>query len=239
MASSRSDWTDAPGGCLLRMLAGLFPFVALAGIIAMVRLYGLGWGPGHQISEPVAQLGPSVLRTIAEQSKDVEDLHDAETGALSITSSLLHFGFRHRTDLRFDQPRQANSHEYAELFSVVFNQLALAAKLSAHARVVHSEPTSFMGFMPSHPAFRSHDWVAIHDGDARRYIDPTLHDAWLGADISRNVQGSLEAVQRRDPVARPAAHRPERVESSLPPASKPRGALGIVDRIGAALTTKQ
>jgi hypothetical protein len=237
MALLRIYGSDAPGGCLLRLLAGLFPFVALAGILAMVRLYGLGWGPRHHISEPVAQLGPNVLRAIAEQSQDVEDFHDAETGALHITASLLHFGFRHRTDLRFDQPRQANSNEYAALFGVVFNQLAVAAKLNARARVVRSEPTSFMGFVPSHPAFRGHHWVAIQDGDDRRYLDPTLHDAWLGTDISRNVQGSPEAARRRDPVARPTAHRPERVQSSLPPPSKPRGVLGIVDRIGESLST--
>jgi hypothetical protein len=234
MGSRHSDWTAAPAGCLLKLLLGLFPLAALLGLTTMIRLYGLGWGPQHQVSEPAAQLGTHVSAAVAEQGADVQDLDDAERGALRITASLLHFGFRHRTQLRFDRPRQGNCLEYAELFGVVFNQLAEGAKLTAHAEVVHSEPTSFMGFAPSHPAFRSHDWVVISDGDYKRYVDPTLHDAWLGADISRNVEGSLVAVPRGRAAPRPV-RRPERIESSLPPPGRPRGLAGILDRVGVPL----
>jgi len=240
MRSLHRDSTDTLAGCLPKLLLGLLPFAALAGVALVVRLYGLGWGPQHRLSEPVAQLGPRVSAAIAEQAREVEDLDDAQSAALQITGALLHFGFRHRSELRFDQPRQGNSLEYAALFSVVFNQLASTAKLAAHAQLVHSEPTSLVGFLPSHTAFRSHDWVAIRDGDHERYVDPTLHDAWLGADISRNVQGSLAGARRVRTAPRPG-QRPERLRSSLPPPKKSSGVAGILDsigdRIGAALPT--
>jgi hypothetical protein len=249
---AESGPTDGARTLLLRLAMALGPLLL---VVMCVRAYGLGFGPHHRVHEPRAQLHPALARELLADVSDVRDSRAAERVALSLTSDLLYFGFRHRTDLRFEQPRQANSVEYAELFGAAFNQLAAAAKLSARAQVVHSEPTSLLGFTPTHPALRSHDWVVIADGSQQRYVDPTLHDAWLGSDIARNVQG---AVQRRRtapresprPLAQPRperipSHSPhvsalraggsERGKSKAPEATRTRDALRMLEKIGVPL----
>jgi hypothetical protein len=193
-----------------------------------VRWYGLGWGPLHHVRESAAVLHPDLGRSLTKQVGDVKNSADAESAALRLTADLLYFGFRHRTDLHFEHARQANDSEYAELFASAFNHLVREAGLTAHALVVRSQPTSLMGFAPSHSAMQSHDWVVISDGSRRRYVDPMLHDAWLSADVSRNVQGAVDTrppapvrVHERG-IADPT--RPERIPNKAPHVSTLRRA---------------
>lgn len=202
-------------GLLVRLLVALGLLLL---VFVGVRLYGLGFGPVHQVREPTAVLSSSLERDLRARANDVHDSGAAEDAALQLTADLLYFGFRHRTDLHFEHARQANGVEYAELFATAFNQLAREAQLRAHAQVVRSQPTSLMGLHPSHPAMQVHDWVVIADGSRRRYVDPMLHDAWLGADVSRNVQGALDP---RPPApapvrARRVSGRPERIPNNAP-----------------------
>lgn len=204
-------------GLLLRLLVALGLLLL---VFVGVRWYGLGFGPVHHVREPTAVLSPSLARDLTARAAEVHDSVAAEDAALSLTADLLYFGFRHRTELRFEHARQANGVEYAELFASAFNQLARDAQLTAHAQVVRSQPTSLMGLHPSHPAMQVHDWVVIADGTQRRYVDPMLHDAWLGADVSRNVEG---AVDTRGPAPAPvrarragAPGRPERIPNHAP-----------------------
>ncbi|MEY4512886.1 MAG: hypothetical protein RLZZ450_5008 [Pseudomonadota bacterium] len=204
-------------GLLLRLLVALG---LLSLVFVGVRWYGLGFGPVHRVREPAADLSPTLARDLTARAAEVHDSLAAEEAALQVTADLLYFGFRHRTDLHFEHARQANGVEYAELFASAFNYLTHEAGLTAHARVVRSQPTSLMGLNPSHPAMQVHDWVVIADGSLRRYVDPMLHDAWLGADVSRNVQG---AVDMRGPAPAPVRARrantpgrPERIPNNAP-----------------------
>ena len=204
-------------GLLVRLLVALGLLLL---VFVGVRWYGLGFGPVHHVREPTAALSPSLAQDLSARASDVHDLLAAEDVALQLTSDLLYFGFRHRTDLRFEHARQANAVEYAELFASAFNHVVREAQLTAHAQVVRSQPTSLMGLNPSHPAMQVHDWVVIADGSRRRYVDPMLHDAWLGRDVSRNVQG---AVDTRPPMPTPVRARrasvqgrPERIPNNAP-----------------------
>jgi len=249
---AKNGRSDGFRALLLRLGLALSPLL-LVGVC--VRWYGLGWGPVHRVREPTAVLHPDLQSALREKARDVHDADDAESAALSLTDDLLYFGFRHRTDLHFEHARQANSGEYAELFAVAFNQLAQTAKLTAHAQVVRSSPTSLMGVAPTHSAMQSHEWVVIADGTQRRYVDPTLHDAWLGEDVSRNVQGAVEIraatrgqPRRADPQARPeripnrAPHvstlqraERKREQEKAPAGSRSSEALRMFDKLGVSL----
>lgn len=204
MTSTHQAPAAGPVRSLLRLTLGL---VALLGLVTATRSFGLGIGPQHQRRVPAAVLSPRLVQRLVNEVSSVRDSADAERLALAHTAELLHFSFRHRESTTFDRPRAGNAAEYANLFGTLFNKLARAAQLHAHAEVVRSGPVSLLGFRPTHSAFRTHEWVLISEGDNERLLDPTLHDAWLGADISRNVEGSVRGSARR--VLRDA--RPERL----------------------------
>ncbi|MEO7330507.1 MAG: hypothetical protein ABI193_18170 [Minicystis sp.] len=120
--------------------------------------------------------------------------------SLAVTDKILHFGLSHPTSKTFTiTPREANCIEYAELFARVFDKAAAEKHLPARAFVVHSDKARFFGQKVPMKGWGDHDWVLIEDksGDdkappRRWYVDPTLHDAGLGWDISSNVKGEIK-----------------------------------------------
>jgi hypothetical protein len=121
--------------------------------------------------------------------------------SLSVTDKLLYFGLSHPTRLSFvAAAREANCIEYAELFAHVFDRAAQKARLKARAYVIHSDKARVFGQTLPFRGWEDHDWVLIEDrtgpGDVRRlYVDPSLHDAGLGWDISSNVKGEIRLPQ--------------------------------------------
>jgi hypothetical protein len=119
--------------------------------------------------------------------------------SLAATDKFLHFGLSHPTSKSFTTaPREGNCIEYADLFARIFERAAKGAHLSARAYVVHSERARVLGQKLPFRGWDDHDWVLIEDRSAgpkeearRLYVDPTLHDAGLGWDISANVKGAV------------------------------------------------
>lgn len=118
--------------------------------------------------------------------------------SLAVTDKLLHFGLSHPTRLSFEAvEREGNCIEYAQLLAKVFDKAAAKGGVKAKAFVVHSEKARVFGQKMPFRGWEDHDWVIIEDrsgsGDPRRlYVDPTLHDAGLGWDISSNVKGEVK-----------------------------------------------
>jgi hypothetical protein len=117
--------------------------------------------------------------------------------SLYVTDKVLYFGLSHPTSVSFVAgAREGNCIEYAELFARVFDRAAEKARFKAKAYVVHSGKARVFGYTLPFRGWEDHDWVLIEDrtgpGDARRlYVDPALHDAGLGWDISSNVKGEI------------------------------------------------
>jgi hypothetical protein len=116
--------------------------------------------------------------------------------------------------------REGNCIEYAHLFARVFDKAAAKAGLSARAYAVHSAQARIFGHAVPMRGWDDHDWVLIQDGtgdEARRwFVDPTMHDAGLGWDISPNVRGTVSADAKPAPREE-SGHKSER---ALPQAAK-------------------
>lgn len=174
-----------------RLAASLFVVVLLATGAALAAWEGLGLVPAHDVRRAVAQ-PDATLSTRADQetasaAATVPALLDA---TLRVTDGALHFGLNHRTTLRFTSvEREGNCVEYAQLFATLFNRAARAKGVAARAWPVRSQ-ARFFGARVAMRGWTDHDWVLIEDAGGRRwYVDPTLHDAGLGWDVSSNVQG--------------------------------------------------
>jgi len=180
------------------------------GVIAVVLLFATAAGAAlphfafallapHSARRSAAALDKPLERAI-DGSLDratPDSVESAMDVALSASDRLLHFGLQHTTSLSFAAAeREGNCIEYAHLFARIFDKAAAHAKLDARAYVVHSAKAEVFGHKVPMPGWSDHDWVLIQEGtgdDARRwYVDPTLHDAGLGWDISANVRGAVK-----------------------------------------------
>lgn len=161
--------------------------------------------PPHGASAPAARLDKDLSAQVdsALAKADIADVGGTIDAALSITGDGLSFGLSHRTSLSFSpEPREGNCVEYAHLFAHVFNRAAATSGLNATASVIHSSRARLLGFSIPLRGFQDHDWVLIEDRTGTGlvkcttkaacrywYVDPTLHDAWLGWDINSMVNG--------------------------------------------------
>ncbi len=122
--------------------------------------------------------------------------------SLAVTDKLLHFGLEHPTSLSFAKPpsARATASSTRTLFARVFDKAAAQGQARRpRAYVVHSAKAEVLGRKLPFRGFEDHDWVLIQEGtgeDARRwFVDPTMHDAGLGWDISANVRGAVKLPQ--------------------------------------------
>jgi len=158
--------------------------------------------PPHTAKRSGAVLDKALDRAVdASIAKaEIDSVESAMDIALSASDRILHFGLQHPTSLSFAAAeREGNCIEYAHLFARVFDRAAARAKLDARAWVVHSGKAVVLGHKLPFKGFEDHDWVLIQegsgDGAKRWYVDPTMHDAGLGWDISGAVQGTVKLPQ--------------------------------------------
>lgn len=167
---------------------------------AVVRWRGLLYGAPHQLRAPSAQLSRELALRVDERAarEPAADIDAAIAQALRVTGSTLHFGLGHPTSLSFSEEREGNCVEYAHLFATVFGRVARKAGLDAHAHVVHTMRPRLFGLRVPFRGFDDHDWVLVTDGKGQplAYLDPTLHDAMLGADVSGNVEAPVIGARR-------------------------------------------
>jgi hypothetical protein len=185
----------------------------LVGVLAVVLLFATAAAaaiprfafellPPHTAKRSAAVLEKPLERAVdASLAKSEPDsVEGAMDVALSVSDRILRFGLAHTTSLSFAAAeREGNCIEYAHLFARVFDRAAARAKLDARAYVVHSGKAVVLGHKLPFRGFEDHDWVLIQQGsgdDARRwYVDPTMHDAGLGWDISASVRGAVKLPQ--------------------------------------------
>jgi hypothetical protein len=180
------------------------------GVLAVVLLFASAAGAAlpryaFQLLAPhTAKRSTAVLEKPLERAVDAtlakaapDTVEAAMDVSLSISDKILHFGLDHPQSLSFAAAeREGNCVEYAHLFARVFDKAAALGKLDARAYVVHSAKAEVFGHKLPFRGWGDHDWVIIQQGagdDARRwYVDPTMHDAGLGWDISSNVHGTVK-----------------------------------------------
>ncbi len=183
------------------------------GVLAVVLLFATAAGAAlphfaFQLLPPhTAKRSGAVLERPLERAVDAtlasaapDSVESAMDVSLSVSDKILHFGLGHTQSLSFAAAsREGNCVEYAHLFARVFDRAAARAKLDARAFVVHSGKAEVLGHKVPFRGFEDHDWVLIQEGsgdDARRwYVDPTMHDAGLGWDISASVRGTVKLPQ--------------------------------------------
>jgi hypothetical protein len=183
------------------------------GVLAVVLLFATAAGAAlprfaFQLLPPhTAKRSSAVLERPLERAVDAtlakaapDSVESAMDVSLSVSDKILHFGLDHPQSLSFAAAsREGNCVEYAHLFARVFDRAAARAKLDARAYVVHSGKAEVLGHKLPFRGFEDHDWVLIQEGsgdDARRwYVDPTMHDAGLGWDVSASVRGTVKLPQ--------------------------------------------
>jgi hypothetical protein len=183
------------------------------GVLAVILLFATAAGAAlphfaFQLLAPhTAKRSTAVLERPLERAVDAsivkaapDSVESAMDVALAVSDKILHFGLDHPTSFSFAAAeREGNCIEYAHLFARVFDKAAAKSKLDARAFVVHSAKAEVLGHKLPFRGFEDHDWVLIQEGsgdDARRwYVDPTMHDAGLGWDISTNVRGAVKLPQ--------------------------------------------
>lgn len=159
-------------------------------------------------TSPAARLDKDLADHVdaALAKADIADVNGTIDAALAITDESLSFGLDHKTTLAFSAtPREGNCIEYAHLFAYVFNQAARSSGLNATAYVVHSASARVLGVKIPARGFQDHDFAVIEDRTGTAlprcttraacrfwYVDPTLHDAWLGWDIHSIVKGTVK-----------------------------------------------
>lgn len=168
-------------------------------------------GP-HTVKRSTAALDKPLEKAIdtALEKTSILTVEEAMDFALSASDKLLHFGLDHSTSMAFSaSDREGNCIEYAHLFARVFDKAAQKGGLAARAYAVHSEKAQVFGRALPLKGFGDHDWALIQDGsgdDAKRwFVDPSMHDAGLGWDISANVKGTVGAPPAPKPRATPEA----------------------------------
>lgn len=159
------------------------------------------------IDEPLKRVLDTALGTA-----EIASVETAMDFSLTVTDKLLHFGLEHPTSMAFTAAeREGNCIEYANFFARVFDKAAAKAGLKARAYAVHSARAQVFGRILPLRGFGDHDWVLIQDGtgeDAQRwFVDPTMHDAGLGWDISANVRGPVSVEAKS--AAKPGADAPK------------------------------
>jgi len=171
------------------------------GAAAALPRFGIELHSPHAAQRSAAKLDAQLTRAVEAglDRASITSVEQARDFALAVTDKLLHFGVEHATRMSFDtSEREANCIEYAHLFARVFDMAAAHAKLPAKAYTVHSDKARVFGWKVPMRGWDEHDWALIEDrsvgtGEARRlYIDPTLHDAGLGWDVSANVRGEIK-----------------------------------------------
>jgi hypothetical protein len=180
------------------------------GVLAFVLLFATAAGAAlprfaFQLLPPhTAKRSAAVLEKPLERAVDaslakaqLDSVQAAMDFSLSASDKLLHFGLEHPQSLSFTAAeREGNCIEYAHLFARIFDKAAAVAKLDARAWVVHSAKAEVLGRKLPFRGWGDHDWVLIREGsgdDAKLwYVDPTMHDAGLGWDISANVRGTVK-----------------------------------------------
>lgn len=176
-------------------------FARWAVLIGLAVLFAVGFrcrvvrfGPPHTMLADPALLDGNLRQQLEyELATERPSTSDAVRGfALRFTSERLRFGLLHQTSLTFDlAEREANCVEYTYLFVAVFNRAAEHAGLPTRAHRIRSGTPRVLGLKLPGKAFADHDWALIVGGASRRteYLDPTLYDVGLGADIEGNVDG--------------------------------------------------
>lgn len=180
------------------------------GVLAVVLLFATAAGaalphfaidllPPHTAKRSSAVLEEPLRKALDASLAEakIATAEDARDFALSATDKLLHFGLGHPTSLTFGTTdREAHCVEYSHLYARIFDRAAAKGGIPAKAYVVHSAKAQLFGHPVPMRGWEDHDWVLIQDGsgdEARRfYVDPTLHDAGLGWDISSNVRGNVK-----------------------------------------------
>jgi hypothetical protein len=183
------------------------------GVLAVILLFATAAGAAlphfafellapHTAKKSAATLDKSLDRAVeASLAKaSIDSVESAMDFTLAATDKLLRFGLEHQTSMTFPAAeREGNCIEYAHLFARVFERAAARGKINARAYVVHSAKAQLLGHKVPFRGFDDHDWVLIQEGsgdEARRwYVDPTMHDAGLGWDISANVRGTVKLPQ--------------------------------------------
>jgi hypothetical protein len=201
------------------------------GVLAVVLLFATAAGAAlprfaiellapHTPKRSAAVLDKALETAIdsALEKSTLATVEEAMDFSLSASDKLLHFGLEHATSMAFSATeREGNCIEYAHLFARVFDKAAQKAGLGARAFPVHSAGARIFGRQVPLRGWEDHDWVLIQvgsgEGARRWYVDPTMHDAGLGWDISANVRGPVTAEIK----APPKEPKPER---GLPQASK-------------------
>ena len=175
-------------------------------------------GP-HVVKRSTAVLDEPLKRAVdlALSKAEITSVESAMDFSLSASDKLLHFGLEHPTSMAFTAAeREGNCIEYANLFARVFDKAAAKAGLTARAYAVHSAKAQVFGRIMPLRGWGDHDWVLIQDGtgeDAQRwFVDPTMHDAGLGWDISANVRGPVNVTAPAAP--KPSADAPHPVPAA-------------------------
>lgn len=185
----------------------LLLLIAVLSREAIVRAL-IDFSPPHAASAPAARLDKDLTAQVdaALGRADIADVNGTIEAALAVTDESLSFGLDHKTSLVFSPgTREGNCIEYAHLFAHVFNRAAQSSGLNATAYVVHSANARLLGFKIPARGYQDHDFAFIEDrtGTALAkcttraacrywYVDPTLHDAWLGWDINSIVKGTVK-----------------------------------------------
>jgi hypothetical protein len=199
------------------VLAVILLFATAAG--AALPRYAFELLPPHTAKRSAAALDKPFERAVdgAVAKTTIDSVEAAMDFSLAVTDRMLHFGLDHPTSMAFAAEREGNCIEYAHLFARVFEKAAAKGGLEARVYVVHSGKAQVFGRPMPFRGWNDHDWVLIQDGsgdEARRwYVDPTMHDAGLGWDISTNVRGPVTVD------AKPAAGETKRA-SAVPGAAK-------------------
>lgn len=174
----------------------------------------------HVVKRSTASLDKPLEKAIATalDKTTITTVEEAMDFSLSVTDKLLHFGLDHPTSMSFTAAdREGNCIEYANLFARVFDKAAHKGGLTARAFAVHSDKAHLFGRAVPLKGFGDHDWALIQDGQGdeaqRWFVDPTMHDAGLGWDVSANVKGAVHA-----PVK--AKHEPHTKGHAVPRAAK-------------------
>jgi hypothetical protein len=176
--------------------------VAILAITVTTALAFAAWVVSGRVRAPIRlaghhDIGPARGYLAPDLRERVDGLEAETTDALlraslALTRSALHPGLGHRTSLRFDgRSRPGHCVEYAHLYATAFNRAARHRGLDARARVVRSHHPTVLGISVPYRAFRSHDWVLVHDRDGDRYVDPALADLGLGWDLRARVRGDV------------------------------------------------
>jgi hypothetical protein len=198
-------WMTKPRNSPVASVAALARWAVPIGLAVLFavgfRYRVVRFGPPHTLLADPAPLNGNLRQQLEyELATERPSTPEAVRGfALRFTSERLRFGLMHRTSLAFDlAEREANCVEYTYLFVAVFNRVAERAGLPTRAHRIRSGTPRVFGMKLPGKSFADHDWALLVGGESRgtEYLDPTLYDIWLGADIEGNVDGAPAIFSR-------------------------------------------